>query len=78
MLEGIIGKIVSISGVLQGILLGPLLFLCYINDLPNANANNATSRSRVKLYADDVLLHSPVSTTTDCQNLQKDLERLVQ
>ena len=34
--------------------------------------------SRVKLYADDVLLYSPVSTTTDCQNLQKDLERLAQ
>ena len=61
-----------LSGVPQGTVLGPLLFLCYINDLPN----NVTSR--VKLYADDVLLYSPVSSTTDCQNLQKDLERLVQ
>ena len=61
-----------LSGVPQGTVLGPLLFLCYINDLPE----NITSR--VKLYADDVLLYSPVSTTTDCQNLQKDLKRLVQ
>ena len=53
-------------------ILGPLLFLCYINNLQN----NVTSR--VKLYADDVLLYLPVSNTTDCQNLQKDLERLVQ
>ena len=77
MLEEITGKILSIFILLvvpQGIVLGPLLFLSYINDLPNAN--NVTSR--VKLYADDVLFYSPVSTTTDCQNLQKDLERLVQ
>ena len=61
-----------LSGVPQGTVLGSLLFLCYINDLPK----NVTSR--VRLYADAVLLYSPVSTITDCQNLQKDLERLVQ
>ena len=35
---------------------GPLLIPCYINDLPN----NVTSR--VKLYADGVLLYSPVNS----------------
>ena len=49
--------------------LGPFL---YINDLCNNVA------SKVKLYADDVLLHSSINTLTDCQNLQKDLDRLVQ
>ena len=61
-----------LSGVPQGTVLGPLLFLCYINDLPNHLT------SRVKLHADDVLLYSPVSTIADCQNLQEDLDRLVQ
>ena len=61
-----------LSGVPQGTVLGPLLLLCYINNLPN----NVTSR--VKLYADDVLLYTPVNTIVDCQSLQEDLDRLVQ
>ena len=65
-------QILKVSGVLQGTVLGPLLFLCYINDLPNHLT------TRVKLYVDDVLLDSLVSTLADCQNLQEDLDRLVQ
>jgi len=40
-----------ISEVPQGTVLGPLLFLCYINDLPTH------LKSSVKLYADDVILY---------------------
>ena len=69
-LNGQLSNVLSV--VPQGTVLGSLLFLCYINDLPN------NVISRVKLYADDVLLYSPVSTITDCHNLQKHLERLVQ
>ena len=61
-----------LSGVPQGTVLRPLLFLCYINDLPK------NVISKVKLYADDVLLYSSIHTITDCQNLQDDLNRLVQ
>jgi len=45
------------SGVLQGSVLGPILFLCYINDLLNLLS------CKVSLYADDTLLYQTVNTT---------------
>ena len=52
-----------------------LLFLCYINE---SMTYQIICTTRVKLYADSVLLYSPVNTIADCQNLQEDLDRLMQ
>lgn len=61
------------SGVPQGSVLGPLLFLLFINDLPENLSEGTTAR----LYADDCLLYRRINNTDDATTLQKDMDTLV-
>ena len=60
-----------LSGVPQGTILGPLLFLTYINDMPEMAKSSET-----KLFADDSLLFRTINNQADSVLLQNDLTSL--
>lgn len=57
------------SGVPQGSNLGPLLFVIFINDIPDV-----IKYSTCLLFADDMKFYATVENYADCENLQKDLD----
>ncbi|KAL8582030.1 hypothetical protein ACOMHN_028011 [Nucella lapillus] len=58
------------SGIPQGNVLGPLLFVMFINDLPRV------VKSEVKIFADDTKLYGRSDTAQGIQNMQDDPDQL--
>jgi hypothetical protein len=59
-----------VSGVPRGSVLGPSLFLFYINDIPAG----LTSTKRV--FADDTIAYLAIKSNRDALTLQQDLDKL--
>ena len=59
-----------LSGVPEGSILGPLLFTCYVADLPSQIQTCSLS------YADDVKIFHRIGSAADVDSLQADLNRL--
>ena len=59
------------SGVIQGSILGPLLFNAYVSDLPNC-----LEHANCSMYADDSKIYMQISNISDCLLLQSDINHL--
>ena len=59
------------SGVPQGTVLGPIMFLLFINDI----GQNITSK--IQLFADDCILYRVIESQCDEQALQEDLDKIL-
>jgi hypothetical protein len=61
-----------LSGIPQGSVLGPILFVIFINDLPDM------IRSTAHIFADDTKVYRKSFSDIDCAELKADLQRLVE
>ena len=61
-----------ISGVPQGSVLGPLLFLIYIDGVESVTLSDGT----IVLYADDMVLYRPIYSYEDYWLLQQDINAI--
>ena len=61
------------SGVPQESILGPLLFIIYMNSIFDLRLS---PDSKIILYADDILLYKPIKTPTDISDLQSNVDKI--
>ena len=60
------------SGVPQGSILGPLMFLLFVNDIPQITSSN------IMLFADDTKLWRLIKSIDDVNILQEDLAKIIE
>ena len=65
-------RVPVVSGVPQGSVLGPMLFLLFINDLPDKIVSSS------RLFADDCIVYRQIKDISDCETLQEDLNMLAE
>ena len=61
------------SGVPQGSILGPLLFIVYMNSISQVPLSSGT---KLLLYADDIVMYRPVNSQSDVSSLQNDVNSI--
>ena len=60
------------SGIPQGSVLGPILFVLYINDLPDVIKHGSIPF----LFAEDTNIYHRIKCTQDCEDLQEDIKAM--
>ena len=66
LINSVSSKLPVKSGVPQGSILGPILFLIFVNDLPSS-----VTSSHLLLFADDTKCLKQIDDTEDCAALQQ-------
>ena len=58
------------SGMPQGSVLRPVLFIIYVNDPPDG------IHSSIQMFADDTKVFKKITCSSDCEELQRDIDSL--